>query len=195
MKRIKLSSKLVRPAIVAACAAVVGLSVYGDWLYTQNSADKGVGYVYNSAVSGEKAKILGEATFVGNLANGSENDPTSATDDYFYTSALSRQQARDESLEILQEVVDSSETMPEQKNKALSDITKIANAMESEANIETLIKGKGFEECLAVIGDDSVNVIVKTTGLLTYEVAQIKEIVMQELGISADKIKIVEKIS
>ncbi len=195
MRKFKVSKSLIRPAIIAVCAAVVGLSVYADWLYAQNELDESAGYIYNSAVTGDRAKILGEATYVGSVTSDSEETLEDYETDYFAVSAINRQRTRDESLELLQEVVDSSESMPDAKNKALSDITKIANAMESEANIETLIKGKGFEDCLAVIGDDNdVSVIVKTTGLLTYEVAQIKEIVMNELGVSADKITIVEKI-
>ena len=90
-------------------------------------------------------------------------------------------------------MVDSSESMPDAKNKALSDMTAIASAIESETNIETLIKAKGFEDCIAVVSGDEANVIVKTSGLLTYEVAQIREIVMNELSIPAENVKIIEK--
>ena len=199
MEEQKKKGRFVRPLIVAACAAVVGLSVYADWNYG-NSVKEEAGYIYNSSATGEKAKILGEATFVGNL--GADAEPVSGGDQkdiseesYFTLASLDRQRARDESLELLQEVVDSSETMPDAKNHALYDITQIASAIESETNIETLIKAKGFDDCLAVISGDNVNVIVKTTGLLTYEVAQIREIVMEELDIPADNIKIIEKIN
>ena len=93
----------------------------------------------------------------------------------------------------MQTVVDSSESMPDAKNKALEDMTAIASSMEAETNIETLIKAKGFENCIAVISGEDINIVVETTGLLTYEVAQIKEIVMNELGIPAENIKIIEK--
>ncbi len=194
---VKKSGKAIRPMILAACVAVVGLSVYADWNYNRRQDAQNTGYIYNSSVSGDKAKILGEATYVGATAEdetaGSFEESIDTAESYFSTAALDRQRSRDETLELLQTVVDSSETMPDAKNKALSDMTQIAAAMESETNIETLIKAKGFDDCIAVINDDSVNVVVKTTGLLTYEVAQIREIVMNEMDISAENIKIIEK--
>lgn len=192
---LKKSKKAIRPMILAACVAVVGISVYADWNYNKHKDAENTGYIYNSSVSGDKAKILGEATYVGAVHEGAEVDAfdESVSESYFANAALERQRSRDETLEILQTVVDSSETMPDAKNKALNDMTEIASAMESEANIETLVKAKGFSDCVAVINGDSINVVVKTTGLLTYEVAQIREIVMNELNIPAENIKIIEK--
>ena len=185
----------LKPLVFAACALVVGLSVYADWSYAKKSSDGG--YIYNSAVSGERSKILGEATYVGSVENGvrddAENVSANVRDSYFASAAQDRQMSRDESLGLLQTVVDSSESMPDAKNKALEDMTAIASAMQAETNIETLIKAKGFEDCICVIGGDDVNVVVKTAGLLTYEVAQIREIVMNELDVSPEKIKIIEK--
>ena len=193
----KKTKKAIRPMILAACVAVVGLSVYADWNYNRQKDAENTGYIYNSSVSGDDVKILGEATYVGTTQieeMSAEADGNSdAAESYFLTAAFDRQKSRDETLELLQTVVDSSESMPDAKNKALSDMTKIASAMESEANIETLIKAKGFDDCIAVINGDSINVVVKTTGLLTYEVAQIREIVMNEMDIPAENIKIIEK--
>lgn len=184
--------KAVKPLIIAACVAVVGLSVYADWSYSRK-ADPAGGYIYNSSVTGEQAKILGEATYVGTSTETSAKDAEQESKSYFASAALERQRSRDETLELLQTIVDSQDSMPDAKNKALIDMTAIASAMEAETNIETLIKAKGFDECIAVVGSEDVNVVVKTTGLLTYEVAQIREIVMNELDIPAEKIKIIEK--
>lgn len=191
-KKTKNFKKATKPLILAACVAVVGISVYADWSYTRKALQEPESYIYNTAVSGDRAKILGEATFVGNT---SETTGTAEQEGYFANAAYERQRSRDETLELLQTVVDSSESMPDAKNKALENMTQIAAFMESEANIETLIKAKGFDDCVTVISDNSVNVIVKTTGLLTYEVAQIREIVMNELKIPAENIKIIEKIN
>ncbi len=189
-RRLKRSAK---PLILVACAAVVGLSAFADWKYAGSMSENTGGYIYNSSVSGDKAKILGEATYVGGTSQNVESSSEIENDGYFAAMAQERQKSRDESLGILQTIIDSSEVMPDEKGRALSDMSAIASAMQSESNIETLVKGKGFSDCIAVVGEDSANVIVKTTGLLTYEVAQIKEIVMNELGISPEKIKIIEK--
>ena len=188
--------RITRALILVACAAVVGVSVYADWNFNRKKDVDTGGYLYNSAVTGENVKVLGEATYVGTENGSAQNEAVgsgAAEQSYFVSAMNDRQRSRDESLELLQTIVDSSESMPDAKNQALSDMSQIAAAMEAESNIETLIKAKGFEDCIAVVSGDEANVIVKTNGLLTYEVAQIREIVMNELSIPAENVKIIEK--
>ena len=65
--------------------------------------------------------------------------------------------------------------------------------MEAEANIETLIEAKGFEECVAVIKDDSVSIVVKSDGLQAAQISQINEIVYEQSGISPVNVKIIQR--
>ena len=127
---------------------------------------------------------------VENLTAGTsaENEST-----YFATTVLSRQKARDEALEVLQTVVDSEEALEDTKTQAFADISQIAKDIENEANIETLISAKGFEDCIAVVNGSTVNVIVKSDGLLESEIAQINEIVYEQSGVLPANIRIVEK--
>ncbi|MBE6624222.1 MAG: SpoIIIAH-like family protein [Ruminococcaceae bacterium] len=120
-------------------------------------------------------------------------DKDENTSDYFAQTVLSRQQARDEALEVLQAVATNSSALPEAIDAALADIAQIAKDIDSESKIETLVRAKGFEECIAVISDDSATVIVKTDGLLASEVAQINEIVYEQSGILPTGLKIIEK--
>ena len=126
-----------------------------------------------------------------NLNDILQNDPM--VSDYFSQTALSRQQARDEALEVLQTVAKSENALPESVQAALDDIAQIAKDIENESNIETLIEAKGFEECIAVISDGKATVIVQTDGLLASEVAQINEIVYEQSGILPTELKIIEK--
>lgn len=114
-------------------------------------------------------------------------------DEYFASAVLSRQKARDEAMEVLQQVVDSSDAVETIKNEAYSGINTIAKEIESESNIEQLVMAKGFEQCLAVVNDGSASVIVKSDGLLANEIAQIKEIVYEQSGVHPRDIKIIEK--
>ena len=72
-------------------------------------------------------------------------------------------------------------------------MAKIAEEIECESNIETLIKAKGFEECVVVIGNGKANVIVSGANLLASEVAQIREIVYTQANITPENITIIEK--
>lgn len=119
------------------------------------------------------------------------NDPNASN--YFSQTALSRQQARDEALEVLQTVAKSENALPEAVQSALDDIAQIAKDIENESNIETLVEAKGFAECIAVISEGKATVIVQTDGLLASEVAQINEIVYEQSGILPTNLKIIEK--
>ena len=120
-----------------------------------------------------------------------ENDNVAS---YFASVQISRQQARDEALEVLQLVIDSDSAVESAKAEAIADVSRIADEIASEANIETLVKAKGFEDCIAVINDGNANIIVKTeTALMQNQVAQIMEIVYEQASISPENIKITEK--
>lgn len=114
---------------------------------------------------------------------------------YFQSMSLNRKQARDEAMEVLQAVADSQTALDEAKEAAWSDMTKLATDMEKETNIEAMILSKGFSQCIAVISNDTCNVIVESGGLNPGEVAQISEIVYEQAGIVPSNLKIVEKSS
>lgn len=113
--------------------------------------------------------------------------------DYFAAISLQRQQARDEAMEVLASVAGNESALEEAKQAALDDMNRLALDIEKEANIETLVQSKGFEQCVAVISGDKCNVIVESSGLLPGEAAQISEIVYEQAGIIPENLKIIEK--
>ncbi len=139
----------------------------------------------------EAGKVLGNPILVGN--NQSNVEDSNSNDSYFSDAILNRTKARDEAISVLQTIVDSGDALADTKEQALSDIAQIVEEMTIEANIEALIKAKGFSECIAVISGDQANVIVKSDGLLETEVAQIAEIVYSEAGIKPSNVTLVEK--
>lgn len=122
--------------------------------------------------------------------NGTEQ---SAADTYFSSVQVDRQRTRDEALEVLQGVVDNQSSTATAKEEALAEINKMAQTMEAESNIETLIVAKGFEECVAVISGESVNIVVKSDGLQAAQISQINEIVYEQSGILPVNIKIIQR--
>ena len=129
------------------------------------------------------------------MTDANPSDTTdSGVDAYFASAELSRDQARDEALAVLQTVLASEDALEETKNQALSDISRIALEIEKEANIESLVRARGFEECIAVISGDSASVIVRSDSeLLGTHVAQISEIVYEQAGIKPANLKILCK--
>ena len=93
----------------------------------------------------------------------------------------------------MQGVVDDATAIGASKEQALADIAAIAANIEMEANIESLIKAKGFEECVAVISGDKANIVVKSEGLKPNQLSQILEIVYLQADIVPANVTISEK--
>ncbi len=179
-----LFTKLGHKGIIISCAVLlIGAAVLFNWIIFSGSPSNEI----NTAID---LSNLGET---GASGQNGENASASASEDYFTTTVMSRQRARDEAIEVLRAVAENTEAVQEMKDKALNDISQIALDIEREANIETLIRSKGFEECVAVITGSSANIIVKTDGLLPNEVSQINEIVYEQAGILPADLKIIEK--
>ena len=90
-------------------------------------------------------------------------------------------------------VVENVEASEEARAEAAEKISRIAVDIQNEANIETLVKAKGFEACVAVISEDSVSVVVAAESLQATEVAQIMSIVYETTGISPENVSVVQK--
>ena len=116
-----------------------------------------------------------------------------AVTDYFATSVVSRERTRDEAMEVLQNIIDDAGSDETTKAQARKDMATLAAAMENEAKVETLILSKGFEQCVAVISGDKINIIVKSDGLLASDIATINEIVFSQTGIIPANTVIIEK--
>ena len=157
------------------CAVAVNLIVF-----SQNKDD---GYDYDSP-AGMSPTDTGD--------QGASAD-TQTGDSYFSSVQVSRQRSRDEAIEVLQSVVDNQSSTETAKNEALAEINKLATVMATEANIETLIVAKGFEECVAVISGNGASIVVKSDGLSVAQISQINEIVYSEAGISPVNITIIER--
>ncbi|MBQ8551561.1 MAG: SpoIIIAH-like family protein [Clostridia bacterium] len=154
----------------------------------------GVAVILNFVLFGNSQPVVGEGDLLGTgLTDDEGNDATYVNDTYFASAQLSRKQARDQALAVLQTVVDSVSADATAKEQASNDISRIASEIQIESNIETLIKSKGFEDCVAVIGEGSASIIVRSDGLLPNELSQIKEIVYEHAGIDPVSIKIIEQ--
>lgn len=132
----------------------------------------------------------------GNVTDTPNQDNTNvdnADNTYFSATQVSRQRARDEALEVLQAVVDNPESSEAVKTEALAGISAIAEEIQKEANIESLITAKGFEQCVAVLNGDTASIIVSADELNPAQLAQINTIVYEQTGIAPTGITIINK--
>ena len=177
--------------IVAASVLVIGAAVWLNWELYRPAEDGAIDAGGAAPVSaGDAAEDGGQKKLPD---SGTVSKEELSADDYFAVSQINRQRARDEAIEVLQNVADGAENLADVREDALAGIAQIASDIEHEAAIESLVKGKGFEDCVAVISGDNANVIVKTAALLPNELAQIQEIVYETAGILPANVKIIEK--
>lgn len=156
----------------------------------------GAAVILNFVLFGNSGPVVGEGDLLGTgLEDDGDADLPYVENTYFASAQLSRKQARDQAIAVLQTVVDSASADTAAKEQASTDISRIASEIQMEANIETLIKSKGFEDCVAVIGEGGASIIVRSEGLLPNELSQIKEIVYEQAGVDPVSIKIIEQSS
>ena len=68
----------------------------------------------------------------------------------------------------------------------------LSNAADAEGRIENLIMAKGYTECVAFIGAENINIVVKSNGLSSNDVIAIKDIAVSQTEIDASSVKIIE---
>ena len=174
--------------IAFAVLVTVCTGIYINWLYTEDQAVTDL----TDTLSGEK--ILSADLLVMNddglLSTDTQVDSTIT--DYFAAVRLSRQEARDQAVGLLQEAFSYSETTEsEQANAQLEQIVQTALC---EAQIESLVIAKGYRDCVAYISDKGISVAVATPegGLLTEDVAVITDIIMTQSDYTMEDIYVVE---
>lgn len=188
-----------RNAVVVAIVLFVGVAVYLNWSYNNQSADD------QASENGSGDKILGQSSLVSGTTDetleGDESDLVSGTTGleesgtgYFATARLNRQQARDNALELLQQAASDENADQAMVDEANASIQVMASYTMSEAQVENLITAKGYGDCICFINENGVSVVVSSTesGLNENDIAKIVEIVQEETGLSANKIKIIE---
>ena len=193
-----------RNAVVAAIALFVCAAVYLNWNYGKEDADAGKTLGQSAMVGGRNQDALlgGDASAQGGedssageaLAEDPSGQATDTGSAYFATARLNRQQARDSALSLLQDAAareDADDAVKEQLN---DNIQTMADYTVTEAQIENLIVAKGYTDCVAFIGEDTLSLAVSAPegGLTQADTAKIVDVVNQTAGFTADQITIIE---
>lgn len=113
---------------------------------------------------------------------------------FFDNARMSRTKTRDEALDTLQKTLKKSKLSDEEKKTMTEELSKTVENIELESEIESLVKAKGFVDCVAFVDSDKVNLTVMTSndGLTKEEVAQIRDIVLSKCKVTARDITVVE---
>ena len=184
-----------RNAVAVTVFLFVCAGIYLNWYYTKQADTPALEQTLNSE------QVMGEDTLVfssdGDSAPAEAAKQTAAeaehSADSFATIRLSRQGARDAAIETLQETIayaegDDSATTT---SKELEDIVQTSL---SEAQIESLIVAKGYEDCVAYMTDECISIAVAAPedGLKDSDVSLFSDVVTGQTDYDLTDIRIIE---
>ncbi len=181
-----------RQIILACLTMILGISVYVNYVLADGNDW--------TASESEEVENYGDTEFVNvNSVDTVDTQELSVdtntntdTDDYFAQARLDRLTSRDNAIQTIQTAIGGGDlTEDEMVTKALEAVS-ISQLSKSESTIETLIKATGIPDCIVYLETDSAKVVVKSDGLTPQQVASIKEIIVSEITVPAENIKIME---
>ena len=188
--------------ILTGLVLTLGAAVYLNWQFSGNT----------DLLSGSDAvsvsKELGEAEFVNTSSDKKAGESTApksteqssskestasaskSSDEYFSQAKVNRQQTQDAIAEMTKKILESSEESDTAKAEAVAKAAELATVMEQQTNVESLIKAKGFEECMVFIQNGECSIVVRDSDLTADDALIIKDIATGQTGITVDKIKV-----
>lgn len=151
--------------------------------------------VSNNETNEEKNEVANESTSEQNVQNEQQsNDKNDEEDDYYAKAKLERDQMYAEMISNYEKILNNSNASEAQKSIATQEIAKINNTKNAIMISENLIQTKGFENCVIMVNETSVNVVVHIKdGLNKEQVAKIQNIISREMNSSIENIHITEK--
>lgn len=113
---------------------------------------------------------------------------------FFDQARLKREKAHDEALDTIRKTLKSSSLSAQEKKEYTEQMTAGLEDLNAENEIETLIRAKGFADCLCFLQSGRADLTVMTSGqpLTAAQVAQIRDIVLRKSTVSAQNITVVE---
>lgn len=175
MKKIFGKKQLLLGALVVA----LGMAVYLNYYLTQSP----YGLLDTNTQQSEQDKNLGDALNV--------NTTPDDTVNYFDQARQSREAAREEATETVKDLLNNVKATDEQKAAATQQVVAITKAIEQESKIESLIKAKGYADCVVYIEGENCSIVVSAESLTVQDTAKISQTVTSQSDISARNINIV----
>lgn len=171
--------------IAGAVLLTVCSGIYLNWVYNGGQDTKDLEDVVNTD------KVLDDnLLMVGGTLT--DKDDTDTSKDYFAAVRLSRQEARDSAVSLLQEAMAYGDE--EQVAKTNEQLEQIISYALCESQIESLVIAKGYTDCVAYITEKGISVAVASPegGLQQTDVAIISDIVLSQSDLTLNDIRVVE---
>lgn len=178
-----------RNAIVAAILCLVCGGIYLNWRYEQARAADLVSTLDREKLMDDAALVLHtEGADLEALAE-TPREPETA-EQVFARMRLSRQESRDSAVHLLQETI-SYAGEDEDLSVSTLQLEKIVNMALSEASIESLVLSKGYDDCVAYMREDGMDLAVSGPELSAQDVAVLSDIVLAQTDYNLNQIHII----
>ena len=177
--------------VAAAVLVTVCAGIYLNWLYTDAEQTADLTDTLNAdKILSSDMLVLSSDADIAAAAEGLDNELT--VSDYFAAVRLSRQEARDSAVTLLQETFAYSEGSDAEKTSA--QLEQIVQTALTEAQIESLIIAKGYADCVAYMSEEGISVAVAAPegGLKQTDIAVITDIVLNQSDYDLTTIHVVE---
>lgn len=200
-------SKNTRKATAITLAAALVIAVYLNWQYARTNVEtEPLDAQMVSAAAGpaeETAAVLDglptEAEAASDVSkNYGEAQLVSVANDsgtkFFEQARLKREKAHDETVDTIQKTLKGSALSAEEKKAYTDQMAAALEDLNAENEIETLIRAKGFADCLCFLQAGRADLTVMTAGepLTAAQVAQIRDVVLSKSSVTAQNITVVE---
>ena len=154
-----------------------------------------INYQISQARTTSPAKELGAASYVNATVGETATSDEAATamalskeqQDFFASERTKRQNTQDKVIDDAEEILDSDSELTE----AQENVERIISFFTTQDTIETIVKAKGFSDCLCCITDMGVTVIVPKNELNENTVLSIYDAVTTHYEIASDAISVV----
>ncbi|MBQ9761656.1 MAG: SpoIIIAH-like family protein [Oscillospiraceae bacterium] len=172
--------------VAAGVLITVCASIYVNWLYSGGEAANLVDTLDAQKVMSDDLLILGGGSV---QVGGTETDTVT---NYFAAVRLSRQQARDSAVSLLQEAMSYGDATEITTSSA--QLEELIQTSLCEAQIESLVVAKGYADCVAYMNEEGISIAVASPegGLKEQDVALIADIVMSQSAHTMGDIRVVE---
>ena len=115
-----------------------------------------------------------------------------SAENYFAQARLERTSSRDESVAALQSMLGAGDRTEDELVTDAIAAVETSKLIESESTIESLIQAQGYSNCIVYLDGDSAKVVVQTEGLDAAQAAAIKDVILGEVSVPAENIRIFE---
>lgn len=123
--------------------------------------------------------------------NVGSNVDNTVTQTFFAAARSDRDATRESEFLWLDAIVKSDASSTSAKTEAEQQKMLLIKRMEQELNLETTIKGKGFEEAIVTIGDGGISVVVGKAELSREEANQVLATVVSEMSCDPKTVRVI----